>query len=91
MKPRPMSDPDIVTQVYGFAPLFTLQPNESSRRKQFGIWRDILIFNKIFLISQGTAIFKNPKINRMCVSISIFSYRSQVNLTLMPYLNCVTS
>jgi len=59
-----MDDRNLLHQAYSFPPLFTSQPNESSRRKQWGIWRDILILKKVFLISQGGAIFRNSKINR---------------------------
>ncbi len=48
-----------------FPPLYTLQPNETSRRKQFGLWRDILRVNNLFIITKTSPIFRNDKIHRM--------------------------
>ena len=50
--------------VYNFPPFFTLQPNETTRRKQFGLWKDVLISNRVFMITKSNPVFHNLKINR---------------------------
>jgi ESCRT-II complex subunit VPS25 len=57
-------DPELLTKVYDFPPLFTLQPNQSSKRKQLGIWRDILRSHDLFILTNHSEIFHNKRIKR---------------------------
>jgi ESCRT-II complex subunit VPS25 len=53
-----------LAKVYDFPPLFTLQPNQSSKRKQLGIWRDILKSRDIYIFTTHSEVFQNHKISR---------------------------
>jgi len=57
-------DKELLEKILNFPPLYTLQPNQTSRRKQLGFWRDILIYRNVFIFSVHAEIFKNPAISR---------------------------
>ena len=63
-------DSVFLERVIDFPPLYTLQPNESSRRKQLSIWRDILIMKGVYEISLTSNVFANTQIKSMIFLIN---------------------
>ncbi|CAL8069998.1 unnamed protein product [Orchesella dallaii] len=57
-----------IEQFYNFPPLFTLQPNPSSRKRQFEVWTKLLQTHcsksNQFIITRTEALFTNNEISR---------------------------
>ncbi len=56
-------------RMFHFPPLFTLQVNAQTRRKQLDTWREILLAycsaNKVLSVDTATCpVFRNDRINR---------------------------
>ena len=47
-----------------YPPLYTLQPNLDVRRRQFEVWRQILLDSKQFIFDVSSKLFFNQKIER---------------------------